>query len=292
MTPAPHSLRRLAAAAALATACIGAQAATADSPTTQSRGTDQPVAKGQGRQFWQLSDYTTVQLVPREKGSAPNQQPWAVDAETLKRELASVTVMRNGKPASLWGSGELDDVLTTLVEAFGKATPEQDVALVSTARHDDNSFLSISAITARLFFADGHLNLIVRDPRTDFFDRAKGTGQAPSFTVGSRTSAGTADLRSPNGRNSRPDWLVLSTEAAAPAAPAVAAPAVLPTPAAPAAAAPHAAAPAAPVAAPPVAVPAQGDPEKRLELLKRLYDKGLITSDEYQKKRQEILQGL
>ena len=40
------------------------------------------------------------------------------------------------------------------------------------------------------------------------------------------------------------------------------------------------------------AVPAQGDPEKRLELLKRLYDKGLITSDEYQKKRQEILQGL
>ena len=287
MTPAPHSLRLLAAAALVATACIGVQAATADSPTTQSRGTDQPVAKGQGRQLWQLSDYTTVQLVPREKGSAPNQQPWAVDGETLRRELQSATLIRNGQPKPLWGSGELDDVLATLVEAFGKATPEQDIALVSTARHDDNSFLSISAITARLFFADGHLNLIVRDPRNDFFDRARGTGQAPSFTVGSRTAAGTADLRSVNGRNARPDWLVLSTEAA-PAAPAVAAPAVLPAtaPAAPTAAAPMAAPPA------PMAVPAQGDPEKRLELLKRLYDKGLITSDEYQKKRQEILQGL
>ena len=49
--------------------------------------------------------------------------------------------------------------------------------------------------------------------------------------------------------------------------------------------------PAASVAAPaPASAPA--DPAERLLKLKDLFDRGLITADEYEKKRQEILKGL
>lgn len=94
----------------------------------------------------------------------------------------------------------------------------------------------------------------------------------------------------------RSNWLVfdLSPAAATPPEP----PPVAATSAAPAAAAPPlaATAPAAVAAAPataaaaPAAAPA--DPEERLRRLKDLRDKGLITADEYEKKRQEILKGL
>jgi hypothetical protein len=49
-------------------------------------------------------------------------------------------------------------------------------------------------------------------------------------------------------------------------------------------------APPAPAAAP--AAPAGGDAEQRLITIKRLYDKGLLTKSEYEKKRQEIIKGL
>jgi hypothetical protein len=282
MTAAPRTLRHIAAATLLLAATAGVHAVTAESPTTRSKGVDTPTVKGAGRQFWQISDYTTVQLLPREPGGADNQHPWTVDPDVLKRQLESVQVVRGGSAKTLFGSGEVDTLLPTLVEVFAKARPDQDIAVVSAGRHDDNTFLGVTAVTARLFVADGRLNLIVRDAREDFYDKARGRGTAPSFTVGSRTTAGSADLRSASGRNTRPDWLVLSTEPVA-APPAMAAPAA---PAAPVAASPAPAAPVAPAAAP------SNDPEKRLEVLKRLYDKGLITSDEYQKKRQEILQGL
>ncbi|HEX7688584.1 MAG TPA: SHOCT domain-containing protein, partial [Burkholderiaceae bacterium] len=62
-------------------------------------------------------------------------------------------------------------------------------------------------------------------------------------------------------------------------APVVAPPVVAPAAVAPA----HAASPA------PAATP---DAEQRLTTLKRLYEKGLITKSEYEKKRQEILKSL
>jgi hypothetical protein len=77
----------------------------------------------------------------------------------------------------------------------------------------------------------------------------------------------------------RTNWLVfdLSTAAATPPEPQP----VAATPAVPPVMAP----PPAPAAAP-------ADPAERLRRLKDLRDKGLITADEYEKKRQEILKGL
>lgn len=95
----------------------------------------------------------------------------------------------------------------------------------------------------------------------------------------------------------RTNWLVFDLAKVAesePQAQAVvatppAAPAAAPPP--PAVVAPAPAAPAGPSAASAPA-PTPQDPEERLRRLKDLRDKGLITPEEYERKRQEILKGL
>ena len=264
-----------------------------------------PVVKGAaGRQLWRIADYTTVELVAREPGAPDNQHPWTLEANTLHALLQQVQVLRGGAAKPLFAIDELNNIVPAITEALSRARPDQDIALVSSARHEDNTFYGITAVTARLFVTDGHLNLIVHDARVDFYDAARGSGMAPHFTVGSRTAEGTAPVQSPSATNKRGDWLVLASVSAPPAPPA--APAVM-TPAAPVAppvAAPAAPLPpAAPVVAPapvappapavvPVAPAAPQDAEQRLVMLKRLYDKGLITKSEYEKKRAEIVKGL
>ncbi len=278
----------------------------AESPTAVSN--TAPVVKGTtGRQLWRISDYTTVELVAREPGTPDNQHPFTVEPNTLHAWLQQVQLLRNGATRPLFAIDELQSIVPALTEALAHARADQDVALVSSARHEDNSFYSISAVTARLFAVDGHLNLIVHDARNDFYDAARGSGMAPHFTVGSRTAPGSAQIQSPAATNKRADWLVLDTVQAAPAAPAVApraqTPAAVTLPAAPlvpmvvppAPPAPAAVpvAPAAPAVAPvPPAPPAASDAEQRLLNIKRLYDKGLITKPEYEKKRAEIIKSL
>jgi hypothetical protein len=289
---------------------LAAGAFQADSST--GRSATSPVVRGtSGRQLWRLSDYTTIELVAREAGAPDNQHPFAIEANTLHAWLQQIQTIRGGAAKPLFAIDELNSIVPSLVEALNRAQPDQDVAVVSAARHEDNSFFSISAVTARLFAVDGHLNIIVHDSRFDFYDTARGSGLAPHFTVGSRANEGTAPIQSASATNKRFDWLVLGTVAATPAAPAAPA-VVVPAPVAPAAppvaapvtvmtppagvAVPPTAptvvpvppAPVAPVAAP----PAEQDAEARLTRLKRLYDKGLITKSEYDKKRAEILKGL
>jgi len=280
--------------------------AQADSSTGRSV-TSTPVRGATGRQLWRLSDYTTIELVAREPGAPENQHPYVAEPNTLHAWLQQIQMVRGGAAKPLFAIDELNNIVPSLVEALAHARPDQDVAVVSAARHEDNTFFSISAVTARLFAVDGHLNIIVHDARFDFYDTARGSGMAPHFTVGSRTAEGTGPIQSASATSKRFDWLVLGTVAPAPAVPAP--PAGLPAPAAP----PAAVAPPAPMVAPPApAVPAMApvppaapvpaaappapaaeqDAEARLTKLKRLYDKGLITKSEYDKKRAEIIKGL
>jgi hypothetical protein len=286
-------------------ASLAATAFQADSAT--GRSSTAPVMKGTtGRQLWRISDYSHVELVAREPGAPDNQHPWSADRETLHSWLQQVTVLRNGIARPLFASDELSNIVPAIAEALANARPDQDVALVSSAHHEDNSFFSITAVTARLFVVDGHLNLIVHDARVDFYDAARGSGMAPHFTIGSRTSEGSWPVRSVSATNKRADWLVLGD--VPPPAPVVPAMPVAPVaPLAPAAP-PAAAAPPAPIAPPAAAAPvspappapavapatpaASGDAEQRLLTIKRLYDKGLITKSEYEKKRAEIIKGL
>ena len=280
---------------------LGTPAFAAESPTAVS--STAPVVRGTtGRQLWRISDYTTVELVAREAGAPANQHPMAIEPNTLHAWLQQVQLLRGGAAKPLFAIDELRSIVPALAEALANARPDQDIALVSSARHEDNTFYSISAVTARLFAADGHLNLIVHDARNDFYDATRGSGMAPHFTVGSRTATGAAQIQSANATNKRADWLVLDTVQAAPAAPVVPAVPVAPAVVAPVAPAAVAPAPLAPAVVAPVApsvvapaapaAPAATDAETRLTQLKRLYDKGLITKSEYDKKRAEVIKGL
>jgi len=258
--------------------------------------------------LWTIGDYSWVQLADKEAGAPDNQHPASVTIEQLRTVLGSVQTTVDGKTAPLFSSFEIGDVTKALAAAFAAARPTEDVILVTSARHEGFEFTP-HAVTARLFILGGALNLIVHDARYDFYSQARGSNQAPTFTFGSRQSAGVDPLGSNLGVNRRKDWLAINLAAGAPvAAPAVQVPGpIVPAgtpapavaPAAPAVVAPAAPAPAAAPAVPPAAAaPATHDKayydqvEMRLEALKRLRDRNLITEEEYQKKRREILDTL
>jgi hypothetical protein len=278
-----------------------------------------------GRQVWRISDYGNVQLVPREPGAHENQHPARLQPELLRAHLEGATTVVDGTPRPLFAPEELDADIGPLVEAFASARPDQDVLLISVARHEGNFLVAPTAITARLFVANGRLNLLVRDARTEFYDKVRGTNMTPTWHVGSRTTPGKSVLARAGATSPRPDWLVFdlaatpvaTAPAPEPASTAAARSAPLPAPAyvqppappAPAAAPAVVAAPAAVTPPPPITVPAPakpaattpmthpalpstGEAEQRLETLKRLFDKGLITQDEYMRKRKEIIDAL
>lgn len=268
-----------------------------------------------GRREWNLGDYTAIRLVPREAGSPANEQPAEIAPDVLRRLLEQVRIDDKPGAPSLFSTAELAELLEPLSQAFASARPDDDVLLLSTARRG-GLLTPQTAITARLFIQGGKLQLVVHDTRFEFMNELRGGRIEPKFVFGSRRQTSGAVLRSPVAEQKRADWVALgltdgasgATAAprppAAPVAPAAAAPASPAAPAAPAA--PNAPAAAAPLATPPAApaavAPASDgrardarfydEQEQRLKGLKRLRDQGLLSEEEYQQKRKEILQAL
>ncbi|MDE2397370.1 MAG: SHOCT domain-containing protein [Burkholderiales bacterium] len=257
---------------------------------------------------WVLGEFTRITVLPAEAGAPLNQQPAQIPAEILRDQLSRLQFSAAGSAyAPLFAPDELDELVGPLSQALAAAGPGDDLLLLSSSRRGEGVLAAPKALTARLFVKDDRLQVIVHDARRDFFGAYRGTGERPHFDFGSRFGASKLTLRSSEGTNLRGDWVALPLRAGAPvAAPTVvlpggaAAPASVPgpavAPAMPAAAPTPAAAPAVarPLAAP-AAAPADDDgarAERRLETLKRLRDKGLISEDEYQQKRKEVLRQL
>jgi hypothetical protein len=113
------------------------------------------------------------------------------------------------------------------------------------------------------------LQLIVHDARLEFYGIYRGTHVAPRFTFGSRDTGSAVVLQSSAAEARRADWLSIPVSAGVPTA----------APAAAAAPMPRSASAASDAA----------DIERRLETLKRLRERNLITEEEYQQKRKSIL---
>ncbi len=261
---------------------------------------------------FRINEMSGIQLVPREAGSTPNQHPVTVSPDLLRQQLSSVRItLPKGTVEPLFGENEVNELSEVLAKALAAAGPQDDLLLLSTSRRDGSYFTPPVALAARLFVANGQLNLLLADPRIEFYGRWRASNIRPEFTYPTRaTATGKARLQTTTGAGQRADWAQLSlvsttpvvpatppvvpigtTPAPVPVAPApaaVAAPAPAPAPVPVAAPAPQAA-PAA-VAPPPAAAPT--DAEGRLRTLKRLRDTGLISEDEYQQKRGEILRTL
>lgn len=314
--PPAHPLRAAIAATLLAATL---HAAAAEGPLDFAFGSGaapRAESSAAGGRAWKFAEYSGVRLVPREAGAVPNGHPRTLAPEPLRQALAAINwVDRDGEKKPLFGAGELADLAPALVRAFAAATPEQDVLLLSTSRRDGNVLTIPLSITARLFVQDEALQLIVQDARTDFFGGYRASGIVPRLTFGSRATGSATTLQADGLTLRRRDWIALAASAPT-APPPVVAPAAAPAPivapvapAAPVVAAPAAALPVPAPAPAPAAVPARPaaapaapavkrddawyeEQEQRLRGLKRLRDRGLITEEEYQQKRREILQGL
>ena len=286
MMTLPSKTTRLALAAACA-ALLGSAPAQARWLDGLLVGQASPSANAKQR-LWSIREFSRVELVAREAGAEANQHPATLQADGLRQQLAQVQFVERGAAQALFSADELAELTGPLVQALGRAGPGDDVLLLSSVRREGAMFLAPTALTARLFVQGGQLQLIVRDARFEFYDAYRGTHQPPRFEFGSRTASGSASLRSAGATNRRGDWLSIPlVPVAAQAAPATSAAPAIPA-AMPAAAPAAAATPAAPRK--PLDAAGAEDIERRLETLKRLRDKSLITEEEYQHKRKEILQ--
>jgi hypothetical protein len=250
--------------------------------------------------------YDRVRIEQSEPGApAAYAHPVAsVGTEQLRAALAALR-RTDSRNAELFNDDELASIVPPLVQALAEVTPQQEVTFAVAGRHGAlGPLVERSVTTGRMFHSADGLELIVGLAHRPFEGQFLATGLLIAFEPGRRAAPVDPNLRlAPQGTlgQRRSDWVTLAVGPAAMAAPpAVPAPAAA-APAAPAAAPAAPAAVAAPLApaAPPAAAQAQpgtrtpaflAEQEERLKTLKRLRDQNLITEDEYQQKRREILQ--
>jgi len=250
---------------------------------------------------WRIDEFTWVKLVEAEAGAPGNQHPANVDSAALSAQLGAVRANTRDGVQPLFAEAELAELAPVLARALVLAKPGDDVLVLSTARRGGRLAAPVG-ITARLFVQGDALNLIVNDTRLAFLQEARNTRKQPKFVYGSRAKAGAASLlRGDQAASKRSDWVTIPVASLAAGAVPTAAAAVQPAtvqPVAPAAR-PAPVTAGAPVTVVPAAPPVPGSAaavgeeiEQRLTTLKRLRDKNLISEEEYQQKRREVLQKL
>jgi len=239
----------------------------------------------------------------KKAGAGPRyDHPAALSSERVARILASVQVeefslFKWRNEGVLLVADDVAQLAPKLAEGLRKAAPDQWVYF---SVRNVPRYLTLGAVRFSdgiAFVKEGKLNLVfdnigyvenVDTSPSKLDPRDAMTSQSVRLTARAPDALGAAPPLVRGDRwlgHERTNWLVfdLGSPAAPGPPPAETAPA-----AAPAATAAPAAASAPGNAAP--AVPQ--DPAERLRKLKSLLDQGLISADEYEKKRQEILKGL
>ena len=254
---------------------------------------------------WEQGD-EFVKLVPQDGLTAgqtpPNQHPVTIDPDQLARALARVTFHETERP--LISLGRNEEVFALLPgDTAGRLAPHLARALQEASPQQDVTFAALMWVKAtvvgstdvtvagRLFYSGDRLNLIVGD-----LYRSAVSPDYQRAALGSRKidrrqyphQPGTRARETPHedarfdavpglqqatvDGHTRQDWLVLDLAAlAAPAKPE-----------------PNG------QSGPASASGARTDTkaEERLKLLKRLHDQGLITDDEFERKRKQIIDEL
>ena len=247
--------------------------------------------------FAAQSKYGYVQVEPIEAGAAANDHPAGFTATQIRAVLA---MQKTGRDGNILNDEELIEIAAPIAAALSKASPREDVVFAVAGKHGFIGSIAgpRSVTSGRVFYKNGALNIIFGDIRVQATDELTATGFLQSsvlrqFPPGSRNRATqSADVLAEGGvtfaANNRRDW-VLVAAAGIPLPPVAVRAAPAAAGAAPAAAG---AAPAADAVRSSAATGADLDIERRLTTLKSLRDKGLITEQEFNDKRKEILKSL
>jgi hypothetical protein len=222
---------------------------------------------------WYEGEFDQVHLVGSTGGARAH--PRNIATETLVRSLATIRLgnqrLLDEEAAALLSQG--------LSKAFAVAGPQQEAIFLITAK--SGGLLSAkTASSGRAFIDANGVNVIFGEAAAEFLARYRATRMTKAFDFGSVGKPSPVSLTSDSLTMRRPDWVVIPLSGALPAAsPATAAPV-----------------PAASVQAEPArALPAIRDEhyyaaqEQRLRALKRLREQELISEQEYQAKRSDIL---
>ena len=235
-----------------------------------------------------------VKLVPQDAPAAPNQHPASLRPADLAATLEGIRLRTDDATDSLMARRDAQRLAPHLAAALSRASPGQDVVIALSipvkARLIGSEEVTIAA---RAFHSDGKLNLIVgdlwrsalspdyrrsplarREIDRRLYPHLPGARAQETAHEGLRFETGPGvQLFALNGRV-RQDWLVLDV---------VASPA-------PTERARHEA--VAPERSAPPAAEKAPTAEERLLRLKRLHGQGLITDEEYSRKRKEIIDQL
>jgi hypothetical protein len=194
-----------------------------------------------------------------------NSHPITVEADQLSAALARVRVRsaETGESIELFPQKNRVEAAAQLAKELRRIDPDQELHLVSFRRVGTLFSSKRNASAARLFLEKGRLNLIFGQI-DQFFSEFRDPDRAVP-PMGSRKQAAllkaeiipTEGVTFVDGRN---DWVALDLLPAAPAQPAVA--------------------------------PQEKSIEEKLQILKDLRDKELITEQEYLEKKRQILDDL
>lgn len=287
----------------------GAAALAQDATGGRPRVTQPDSAAAQVLRTVYKGEFAYVRIERAQAQAAPGLHPVQLAPEVLRAALAA---LRIGKAAdeALFNDDELAEIVPPLVKALAELQPAQDLAFAVAGRHGGWTALAARVVTTgRMFRSAAGLQLIVGLAHRPFESQYRATGYLIPFEPGRRAEvvdpAAVISGMPLSVGAARPDWVTLTlAPAAAQAAAPVSSPPPAPAPAATAAAA-ASVVPAAPAAAATAVAPAPAaaatrsrdaafyeEQETRLRALKRLRDGGLITEEEYQQKRKQVLDQL
>jgi len=258
---------------------------------------------------WQ-KDNDFVRLEKADGGTAPSRLP-KLSADAVRAVLAAVQVSGDGETGPLFESSQLALIAGPIATALGQASLGQDVTFAVHAHTGFLDYIGPPRTTAGRIFIDGDSVGLILGMVHDTFLTSTFAADPDRIRTGSRLSAQETEHHIvPGGAVSlavagRGDWAKISSLAwtGTYGMPMTQAPAPV---SAPAQAMMPAAAGVAPVAAPApvmnpanpsaaISAPVPQDPaqiEQRFAALKRLLDNRMISQDDYDRAKAELLKSM
>jgi hypothetical protein len=272
---------------------------------------------------WSTGQYSQIYLV-NEPLTVPNFHPQNLSVERLTKALAVLRERSQGQPRKIFDKAASADFANGLAVAVAKAGPQQDLLFMIASDVDTGAWFDRRfGQSGRAFLDARGLNLIFGEVEVDFIPSYEATRNVHTFDFGSRSKASGVVLGDDNLNHPRQDWVVIplattfdrttGEQTVVPVLPPGVSSGASSTPTAekptspyPPESTPAQVAPPQPAAgqsaSPPAVEPSgtaakhEGEPgeevERRLLALQRLRQRGLITEEEYQEKRREVLSHL
>lgn len=259
--------------------------------------------------IWDQGEYGFVHVERAETLASPNDHPVRLKPEEIEAVLEELEVRQGkGKGKPVFEEHDLDTFSERIVEALAQAGPAEDVTFAIASRGRFALFSPRLVNTGRMFYKDGRLNVIFGLVQENFDSQLRATGILRPFTAGSRSGRVQQGWSIEPGASSRyadagrQDWIqtrIQTDVAARGATPADASVTHLggASPGGTPQVSPPLAQPGASPLGSPVPVYDQNNPyyqevENQLMGLLRLRRLDLITEEEYQRKRGQLINRL